>query len=37
MEQSTLEKKNKKNLNKLNSIISEYETKLDVRVNQVVY
>ena len=36
MEQTLLERKNRQNINKLNSIISEYEAKLDSRVDQVV-
>jgi hypothetical protein len=35
MEQA-VDRKNRKNLSKLNSIISEYESKLDARVDQVV-
>jgi hypothetical protein len=36
MEQSLLERKNRQNITKLNSIINEYEAKLDSRVDQVV-
>ena len=36
MEQILLEKKNKQNIDRLNSIIHEYEHKLDNRVNLVI-
>jgi len=36
MDKTLLERKNKQNMNKLTSIINDYEAKLDARVNQVV-
>lgn len=36
MDQTVADRKNKQNLSKLNSIIDDYEAKLDARVNQVI-
>lgn len=36
MESAIAERRNKQNLNKLNSFIEEYEVKLDQRVDQVI-
>ena len=36
MDQSILDKKNRNNIEKLNSIIHDYQAKLDSRVNQVI-
>jgi hypothetical protein len=37
IEQTLRDKKNKQNIGKLNSIINDYESKLDNRVDQVVF
>lgn len=36
MDQILLEKKNKQNIDRLNSIINDYQNKLDQRVNLVI-